>query len=377
MLKKILIVIAVLTVLAAPVVFYGCSDSDSASSDGGSGRERPTSAVETEEVQRRSISHVLELVGETVALEKITLASQVDGIVAYCPWNAGDIIEESGAELVRLKRELYRIDVQRAAAKVNELEAETKLLRSNYRRQKRLYEKEVTGEEAYEKARQEYAAKKARLEGAKADLQHAQARLDESVIHAPFAGIITKVHVRRGDSIRSGQALVEMMDPASTVIRSAVPESAAGTVIKGMKAKIRFDSLPGNTYDARIQRTYPYLDQEHRTRTVEFELSQDTDEVIPGMFARIELELETADEALTLPADAIVRARDGKPAVFVLEEGRARQQIIEKGLRQNNVVQVLDGVQKDDMVVTGGAGGISDGEEVRVIGAGGEGGGKK
>ncbi len=85
-------------------------------------------------------------------------------------------------ELVRLERDLYRIDVQRAAAGVSELDAESSLLHSNYLRQKRLYEKEVVGEEAYEKARQEYAAKKARLEGAKADLQHAQARLDESII---------------------------------------------------------------------------------------------------------------------------------------------------------------------------------------------------
>ncbi len=370
------IVIAALTVICAPIVFNAYSVGDSTGSQEESGRQRPASAVETEKVQRRPVSRVLELLGETVALEKITLASQVDGIVAYCPWNAGDIIEESGAELVRLERELYRIDVQRAEARVSELDAGAILLHSNYLRQKRLYEKEVTGEEAYEKARQEYAVKKARLEGAKADLQHAQARLDESVINAPFAGVITNIHVRRGDSIRSGQALIEMMDPDSAVIRSAVPESSAGAVERGMKAKIRFDSLPGNTYDARIQRIYPYLDQQHRTRTVEFELSRSAEEVIPGMFARIRLELERAPDALTLPADAIVRTRDDKMAVFVVEEGRARRRIIEKGIRQNNLIQVFDGVQEGDTVVTAGADGISDGEEVRVIGAGGEGGGK-
>lgn len=377
MLKRNIIVIAVLTVLVAPVVvFYAYCGRDSTGSEGASGRQRPPTAVETEQVQRRSVSRVLELVGETVALEKIILTSQVDGIVAYCPWNPGDVIEEPGAELVRLERELYRIDVQRAEAKVSELEAETNLLHSNYRRQKRLYENEVVGEESYEKSRQEYAAKKARLAGAKADLLHAQARLDESVINAPFAGVITAAHVRRGDSIRSGQALIEMMDPDSVVIRSAVPESSAGAVERGMKAKIRFDSLPENTYDARIIRIYPYLDQRHRTRTVEFELKKNTDNIIPGVFARIELKLETAADALTLHADAIVRTRDGRTAVFVVEEGRARRRIIEKGLRRNTVVQVLDGLQEGDMVVTAGADGISDGEEVRVSGAGGEGGRK-
>ena len=76
-------------------------------------------------------------------------------------------------------------------------------------------------------------------------------------------------------------------------------------------------------------------------------------------------------------ADAIVRTREGKNAVFVVEEGRANQRIIEKGIRQDNVIQVLDGLQEGDMVVKAGVEGVSDGEEVRVIGAEGEGGEKK
>ena len=382
--------------LAGSVALVGC---------GGRGNEAGTAAkqkiptVAVEAARRAPISRVLDLTGETVAVESVVIAATVEGPISYCPWREGDRVEtaaDSPTKLIEISREVYRAEVKaaeaalevaraklddlmagtrpeeilKAAETVRELEESATFAKSDLERITQLVESGSLPGEALEKARVEYVAEQAKLSSAKrnlemleagytrtaiavqeavvkeaeAKLELAQARLGECVIYAPFAGTITRVHVRRGDMAAPKAPLLEMADLSSLVIRVAVPEAYTSVVREGLRAEVQLDALPGRTFEAQVTRVYPDLDRRTRTRTVELVLATQVP-LMPGMFARVRLVLEAVDEAVTVPLQAVSVTPAGARVVYVVVDGKAAQREVKIGIEQAGRVQVVSGLE--------------------------------
>jgi membrane fusion protein (multidrug efflux system) len=146
-----------------------------------------------------------------------------------------------------------------------------------------------------------------------------------------------------------------------------VPEDSAARVRDGAPIAVTLDAHPGATFSARVNRIFPDIDRRTHARTVEGAITGDV-ALVPGMFARLQLTLASAPEALTVPVESVVRRR-GKPVVFVIAgDGTARQRAVRLGIESHRRVQILAGVAEGDPVAVAGHNRLRDGKKVRVAG---------
>ncbi|MFW6367371.1 MAG: efflux RND transporter periplasmic adaptor subunit, partial [bacterium] len=379
------------------------------------GKKPKPPLVEVAKATTGEITRSLEVTGDVLAVDKVVVAATKEGPISYCPWREGDEVK-AGEKLVEIDRPVHRAEVKSAAAalavanaRLADLEAGTRPeeidqaranvkkwqatleeTQNNYRRQAELAEKDFSSPQALDQARQrldvakaelasaeerlrmleagptatDIAVQKALVEEAEAKLQLAKAHLDECTVTAPFDGVITQVHVRPGDLATPRSPLIEMFDPDSLVVRFSVPEAYAASVKPGLAIEAIMDAMPGQTLSGSIARVYPQLDRDTRTRTVEAKLEAQA-KLMPYQFARLILHLETIENAVTIPADAILETPDGKQVVFIIEDGKARRRKVEIGIEQQRRVQVTKGLAPGENVVVTGNEMLKNGMQVR------------
>lgn len=417
--KTILLILLVSAlVVGAGVIWYGLSGDSPSSAPSNSAKQPKLLLVEVKPVRRGKIAQILEQSGEIVATEYVVIAATKEGPIMYCPWREGDSVRV-GEKLIEIDREVHRAEVQvaeatlavarskladlkagtrpeeisRAEANVQRWQATLAEARKSHERQAQLIAQEFTSQQSVDQARERMAVAEAELAAARetlrmleagptpteiavqstvvqeadARLALAKAHLAECVITSPFDGTITTVYVRAGDLASAKAPLLEMFSPSSLVVRFAVPEAHAAAVRPGLGMQVTLDAMPGQTFSAEVTRVYPQLDQAMRTRTVEAKLTEPV-EPAPGMFARLSLELQEADNAVLVPAEAVLTGPTGGHFIFVVNQGKARRRDVELGLHQEQMVQAIRGVEPGDRVVVAGQAALRDGQAVRISG---------
>jgi len=403
--------------LAALLLMSGCGDTGQK----GQQAQKKVPLVTVEVVTKGELVRSIDLTAEVVPIEAIRISPTVDGPIGFCPWREGDRVE-AGQKLIEIDREMYRAEVKAAEAalavaqaklddlkagsrpeeidkarqSVREAEQSAEFEQADLKRVTQLVQKGILASEDLEKARVKQVAAEAKVKSARrqlemleegytrtaiavqeaavkeaaAHLELAQARLNECVITAPFAGTITKVFVRKGDmafmpKAASAAPLLEMADLSSLVVRCAVPEANAAEVRQGMKAQVRLDALRGKTLPAEVTRVFPQLDGRMRTRTIELVL-QDNVQPAPGMFGRVRLILASAPDAVTVPVQAVIVAPTGASVAFVAADGKAAQRKVQTGIEEGGRVQILSGLKPGEKVIVSGQEKLKDGAEIRL-----------
>lgn len=404
---------ALFAALLLPFFQMGCGN---AKSDPPVQRKVPLVTVEA--AAPRDIVRSVEITAEVVPVEFIQISCTVEGPIGFCPWREGDRVD-AGERLIEIEREMYRAEVNAAEAalavaqaklddlragtrpeeidkarqSVREAEEKTEFETSDLERIIQLVESGALPGEEIEKARirktaeesklnvarknlemlesgftpTTIAVQKAAVKEAAAKLALTQARMNECIITAPFAGTVTKVFARKGDMAALRTPLLEMADLSSLVVRCAVPEVNASEVQLGMQAQLRFDAMPGKTFSAEVARVFPDLDSRMRTRTIELALHE-TVELSPGMFGRVRLVLQRVSDAVAVPVQAIILSPSGTPVLFVAENGKAIQRKVETGIEEGGRIQILSGVQLGEKVIVLGQERLRDGAEIRLPG---------
>ncbi len=403
-------------VASASLLLSGC-----AGGPAGGGKTKKPPLVQVQPAQHKTLSQRLQATGEIVATRAVTIRATVEGPIVFCPWREGDLVEaapEGRAKLIEIDRELYRAERQGAQAaltvaeakladlmagarpeeivqakeNVKKLEECARFTRSDLDRLQELVASGSVPREAVEKARvafvtcqtqlvsakerlailmagptkTEIAVQQAAAAEAEARLAIASAKLAECLILVPFTGVVTEVYVQAGDLATVRAALLEMFDPNSLVVRFAVPEKQSTRLGHGAAATIRLDAYPERSFTGSISRIYPALDTTTRTRTVEMSLTSAPEDLVPGMFARVELAVREVEGATIVPASAVLTVGDGQEIVFVLSDGKAVRRKVRLGIEQDREVQVTEGVEAGEMVIVAGNEGLKDGAAVRT-----------
>lgn len=311
-------------------------------------------AVSTMEAS--AISQTLELTGSVEPYRIARLASPAQGPVASIRVREGDHVK-TGEKLAGIGRK-KGID-----AEIFSLKEELKKEEDNLNRTRKLVENQALPGEQLDQAKAVY-------EKAHANLVKAQETAEDFQIRAPWEGVISRVNVREGEFVAPRAVILEMYDPTSLVIYAAVPEAHAPKVTNGMTVKVALDAFAGEFIQGRISRVYPYLDTNLRTRTIEISLTEQKArpvQLLPGMFARLELILKKDDEAMIVPVSALVSTKKGD-TVFVVEEGKAVARMVKTGIEQENRIQIISGIFPGDQVIVAGNEKLKNGISVRISG---------
>ncbi len=309
--------------------------------------------VEAIKVAAVTLPQTIMTVGSLRSDESVTLRPEVAGRISSIAFQEGQRVAK-GALLVRLDTAVPQAEAQQARA--NYVLAKTKfdravdLAKSNF----------ISGQ-----ARDEAENN---LKVAEASLQLAEAKLAKMDLRAPFSGIIGLRSVSVGDYVKEGADLVnlESIDPLKVDFR--LPEVYMRQVQVGQALQIQLDALPGKTFEGRVFAVNPLLDAAGRAVVIRAVVRNPDTSLRPGMFARVRVITRDAQEALVLPEQALVPQGD-QQFVYRVVDGKAVRTKVEVGQRRDAKVEILNGLGKDDVVVTAGQLKLRDGAPVTYAAA--------
>jgi len=309
--------------------------------------------VEAVKVATVSLPQTITTVGSLRSDESVTLRPEVAGRISNIAFQEGQRVAK-GALLVRLDTSVPQAEAQQARANLvlakNKFDRAVDLAKSNF----------ISGQ-----ARDEAENN---IKVAEAGLQLAEAKLAKMELRAPFSGIIGLRSVSVGDYVKEGADLVnlESIDPLKVDFR--VPEMYLNQVQVGQALQIQFDAMPGRTFEGRVFAVNPLIDAAGRAVVIRALVRNADTSLRPGMFARVRLITRDSQNALTLPEQALVPQGD-QQFVYRIVDGKAIRTKVEVGQRRDSMVEIRNGIAKDEMVVTAGQLKLRDGAPVTIAGA--------
>ncbi|NSW85008.1 MAG: efflux RND transporter periplasmic adaptor subunit [Syntrophobacteraceae bacterium] len=315
------------------------------------GEPKSLPTVVTAPVEVAPMSRKLELTGSVVPATTARMASPGEGPVENCRVREGDMVR-LGETLLRIGRN-RAADAQFLAARESLKEQEEEL--------KRVEQLVKSG--AIPGAQMDTA--RAKFQNARAQFEKARESSEDYSVKAPWDGIVSRVLVKDGDYVAPRTPLVEIFDPRSLVVRFTVPEVNATEIRKDMQVNVQLDAYPGRAYQARVGRAFPELDTRMRTRMVEAVPVEKVD-LIPGMFARIEVILAAVPDALVVPSGAVLVTQKGEQIVFSVVDGKAQRRKVETGIEERGRIQILKGVLAGERIIVAGHEKLKDGMDIQV-----------
>jgi len=274
--------------------------------------------------------------------------ARVSGEVVEILVEEGDTVEE-GQLLARLDGE--RLRLQMLEAKAN-LEKTTK----SYERYIQLHERGLVSASTFEGLRFDMDALNATYELKRLNYNYTK-------IRAPISGVVSSRDIKLGQHVMAGAAAFKITDTKVLVAYLSIPQTELSKISAGDPATVRVDAMPELEFNATIDRISPTIDPRNGTFRATASIDNDNGELAPGMFGRFKIAYEKHTDALLIPAAALIE-EDSETVVYVVRDGSASRRTVEIGIRSDEMVEVLGGLDRNDRIVVTGQGGLRDGARV-------------
>jgi HlyD family secretion protein len=348
-------------------------------------RMLPRQKIETVSVVEASVGTLEQTITATGAVEarrKVLVTAEPGARIAALYFNEQDIVA-NGQVLAKLddaelSTQLRQMEAARNLAKANLVDAEATLQRT-----RSLYEQGFLARQEVEASQLQVDLYRTQVEDKKAAIQLLKAKLDQTVIRAPVSGAITRKLVEVGGVVSDGtrgvgtgsggqlqpKSIAEIAQLDALEFHADVDQTDIGALKRGQRVGIALDAFPDRRFKGSVAETTLSNVEEASGRVrykVRVALEKSDAPLRLGMTGTADFLLARKDNILTLPSTVVVE-REGEEFVFIVEEGKARQRPLRIGLRNEERVEVLSGLQAGDQVIQQGRNKVKDGQAVEVV----------
>ena len=212
----------------------------------------------------------------------------------------------------------------------------------------------------------EYDAARFNYRAEQANLKLREYELREAAIRATLDGVITRRHIKVGQTLSENSAAFEMKRLRNIEAILNAPEREIGRIRAGQSARRLVDALAEDVFHGAVSRVAPEVDPTSGTFRVTVSLANEDARLKPGMFARVDVRVDERQNALLVPLEAVMVLRDHS-SVFVVAEGVATRREVTTGYAADGIVELVEGVEEGDQVVSTGQDGLRSGAPVRVV----------
>jgi membrane fusion protein (multidrug efflux system) len=294
------------------------------------------------------------------AVQGVIVSAEASGRVTDIRFDSDQSIDE-GQVLVQLDTRTEKAQLASSRASAAQARADLKRLRS-------LSEKSAVSDDAVEQARTE-------VKEAEAQVEVIEAEIDKKTIHAPFSGRLGIRRVNQGQVLSVGDPIVALQKLDQVYIDFSVPQQKIRSLSRNMKVRVRSDATPDDVFHGEITAVALEVDPVTRNLQVRALVDNPEEKLRNGMFVNVELVLPESRKVLPVPATAVLYAPFGN-SVFVIDEQKdeesgdtskvLRQQFVVLGQARGDFVDVTDGLQDGETVVTSGVFKLQPGSQVKI-----------
>ncbi len=249
-----------------------------------------------------------------------------------------------------------------AKAQLAQAQSQAALAEADLRRFTELRAKNFISQAEYD--RREAQARQAHEQAAAARAQASQAanQVAYTLLTAPHSGVITAIEAEAGQVLAAGQTVARLARPEELEVAVNVPEHRLAAFRKAGGYEVRLWSAPGKSYHGRLRELSPVADPASRTYSARISLQDEDGSFAIGMTAELRVRTDT-EAAPQIPLGALFH-RDGKPAVWVMDEDRVRLTEVTTGEVNGNSVVIVAGLHPGQHVVSAGVQRLEDGQRV-------------
>jgi len=323
-------------VLLSLTFFLSACDSKN---KGQSGKESGQKAIMVGAIviQPRELENKIRSTGSLIANEEVELRSEVPGRIVAINFEEGSRVNKGDL--------LLKIDDRELQAQLKKLQVEEKQAKDDLYRKEKLLELKAVSQEEYDKSFNTLGITQAEIELVKT-------QISKTEIYAPFSGQIGLRLVSPGGFVSSATLVTRLQQLDLVKVDFAIPEKYREKIRKGTLIKFRVEGID-SSFTGRVYAIDPKIDPATRNLSMRALCFNPGGLLVPGAFAKVEIVLDDLKNALVIPSEAIIPVLNGEK-VFLCKEGRAKSRIIQSGIRTEREVQVIEGLNKGDTVITTG-----------------------
>ncbi|WP_179334255.1 efflux RND transporter periplasmic adaptor subunit [Winogradskyella costae] len=314
--------------------------------------------ITTFKAQVEVFNHVLELQGNVTTKDLLTITPEYNGILTNVYVKEGQKVKKGQI--------LAKIDDGGLSQQLAQLKIQAELAKTTYERQQRLWEQNIGSEIQFLQSKSTYQSQ-----------QEAVNQLNQQIaktnVTAPFSGTIDDIITEQGSVVAAGQSpLMRIVNLDNMYIETEVPERYVSDVTKGKSVSVNIPVL-GKTIETDIRQAGDFINPANRTFKVEVGIPNDDKSIKPNLSARLKINDYTSEKALLIPQSVVSENSEGEQYVYVVTDknvkgiGTAKRVIIETGKTQDDIIEVLKGLEDGSEIIKEGARSVRDGQSVEVI----------
>jgi RND family efflux transporter MFP subunit len=368
---------------------FGCSAVGEEKKTPEKAKGKPPVAVEATKVSAADVTEGIGVIGTLAAKFGADVRSEYTGIVTdvyVTEW----VKVKKGDPLAKLDTREIEVAIQRVlagveVAKANLLQLEVGENRANreYERAVKLKEEGLITQQALDDARTERLAAAARIGAAKAQIRLAeeevkqvQTRLAKTLLRSPMDGMVSLRNVNVGDFVgeMGAKSMFRIVDNRILDLTVAVPSGEMAALRPGQLITFSTDALPGKIFSGKIMFLNPIVNEADRSIKVVAEVDNGNEQLKSGLFVTGRIKTGERKGVIKIPRAALLTwdVPGKKGEVFVVQGDVAKRRMVRTGVLTGDLVEVTEGVEPGNLVITRGGFNVKDGDNVNVTRINGE-----
>ena len=356
---------------ALSVAFCGCSKSGEAGETtaskeakeerGKSGKDerqeradrvRPAVPVKVSEVDQGMITSSLVFDSVLETESSVEIFAETSGLILEVHVEEGDRVV-AGQILALMENVEEGVDAEEAKARYEHQKA-------NFKRTEDLYGRKLINQQEYDNAKFDLEQMRLRFERAKIQLEN-------TIVRSTVSGVVTERNAQAGRRVATNRVLFSIMNLDELFANVNIPGQHMLSIEQGLPAVIDSDLIEGVRYDAFVKLVSPIVDPESGTFKAKVAVSKlNGMPIYPGMFVNVRVIVDTSDDAVLIPKEAIVHEGDLK-YIFKVQNGKAKKTLLQEGYSNVGFVQATSDIVKGDLVIVMGHSALKDGANVKIV----------
>lgn len=340
-------------------------------------KEEKLTRVEVQNPKVRDINIFTTFSGKINPIDEIKVVSKVSGKVESLNVEIGDKVKQNeilftiDEEDIKKEYDMAKAGYDVALANYNKALENYDVANTNYERMKSLYEEGAISKKEFENyelnaSNTNLELMQAQLNQSNVTLENAKKRLEDTNTKSPIEGVVTNIDISKGQNINAMNGVITVANFDEVEVLIELTENIINKVNIMDDVDVSINSLGDKNFKGKIYALSPATTKDSFTYPAKIRIKNKNQLIKPGMFAEIKLKTEEKKNVLSIKSDNII-VKNNEVYTFVIKKDKAIKKNVELGLDNGEFVEIINGLDEDDLVVTSGQNYLDDNSKVEVL----------